>query len=95
MERLTEKKVHTGEMLGLKLADLVAHTNPEAIFLFGGLTLAKGLIIEPTERAFEENLLSIYKGKVKLLSSQLNCTNSAILGASALAWDQYENQQVS
>ncbi|MCX6223387.1 MAG: ROK family protein, partial [Bacteroidia bacterium] len=39
---------HTGEMLGLKLADLVAHTNPEAIFLFGGLTLAKDLIMEPT-----------------------------------------------
>jgi glucokinase len=32
---------HTGEMLGLKLADLVAHTNPEAIFLFGGLTLSQ------------------------------------------------------
>ena len=59
---------HTGEMLGFKLADLVAHTNPEAIFLFGGLTLAKGLIMEPTLKAFHENLLSIYRGKVKLLA---------------------------
>ncbi len=80
---------HTGEMLGLKLADLVAHTNPEAIFLFGGLTLAKGLIMEPTERAFHENLLSIYRGKVKLLTSGLNSKNSAVLGAAALAWDQF------
>jgi glucokinase len=84
---------HTGEMLGLKLADLVAHTNPEAIFLCGGLTLAKGLIMKPTIMAFEDNLLSIYKGKVKLLTSELNSTNAAILGAAALAWDQYEKSQ--
>jgi len=81
---------HTGEMLGLKLADLVAHTNPEAIFLFGGLTLAKGLIMEPTIKAFHEGLLSIYRDKVKLLPSLLNSSNAAILGASALAWDTYE-----
>ncbi|MCK5821569.1 MAG: ROK family protein [Bacteroidales bacterium] len=82
---------HTGEMLGFKLADLVAHTNPEAIFLFGGLALSKGLIFEPAKRHFEENLLSIYKGKVDLLPSQLNSKNAAVLGASALAWDTFEN----
>ncbi len=81
---------HTGEMLGFKLADMVAHTNPEAIFLFGGLALSKGLIFEPAKRHFEENLLSIYKEKVKLLPSQLNSQNAAVLGASALAWDQFE-----
>lgn len=86
---------HTGEMLGLKLADLVAHTNPEAIFLIGGLTLSKGLIMEPTQKSFNENLLSIYKNKVKLLASQLNSKNSAILGASALAWDLYEKTKES
>jgi glucokinase len=86
---------HTGEMLGLKLADLVAHTNPEAIFLFGGLTLAKGLIMEPTVKAFHENLLSIYRGKVKLLSSGLNSKNSAVLGASALVWDQFGGERRS
>lgn len=83
---------HTGEMLGLKLADLVAHINPEAIFLFGGLALAKGLIMEPTLRAFHENLLSIYRGKVQLLASGLNSKNSAVLGASALAWDKFDIQ---
>jgi glucokinase len=84
---------HTGEMLGLKLADVVAHTNPEAIFLFGGLTLAKDLILEPTVRSFEENLLFVYKGKVKLLPSALNTRSSALLGASALAWDQYDKSR--
>ncbi len=82
---------HTGEMLGFKLADLVAHTNPEAIFLFGGLALSRGLIFEPTKKHFEANLLSIYTDKVKLLPSQLNSRNAAVLGASALAWDTFEN----
>jgi glucokinase len=77
---------HTGRMLGFKLADVVAHTNPEAIFLFGGLALAKDLIFEPTKEYMEQNLLSIYKGKVKLLPSELSTQNAAVLGASSLIW---------
>ncbi|HEX2968000.1 MAG TPA: ROK family protein [Bacteroidales bacterium] len=77
---------HTGRMLGFKLADVVAHTNPEAIFLFGGLALAKDLIFEPAKEYMEENLLSIYKGKVKLLPSELSTQNAAVLGASSLVW---------
>jgi glucokinase len=77
---------HTGRMLGFKLADVVAHTNPEAIFLFGGLALAKDLIFEPAKEYMEENLLTIYKGKVKLLESQLSTQNAAVLGASSLIW---------
>jgi glucokinase len=77
---------NTGRMLGFKLADVVAHTNPEAIFLFGGLALAGDLIFKPAKEYMEENLLSIYKGKVKLLASQLNAQNAAVLGASSLIW---------
>lgn len=77
---------HTGKILGFKLADMVAHTNPEAIFLFGGLALAKDLIFKPTKESLEQNLLSIYKGKVKLLQSELNTQNAAVLGASSLIW---------
>ncbi|MFO7852452.1 MAG: ROK family protein [Bacteroidota bacterium] len=77
---------HTGRMLGFKLADVVAHTNPEAIFLFGGLALAKDLIFEPAREYMEEHLLSIYKGKVELLPSQLSTQNAAVLGASSLVW---------
>ncbi|MGE5419485.1 MAG: ROK family protein [Chloroflexota bacterium] len=79
---------HTGRMLGFKLADVVAHTNPEAIFLFGGLALAKDLIFEPAKQYMEENLLSIYKGKVKLLASELSTQNAAVLGASSLVWSE-------
>lgn len=83
---------HTGRMLGFKLADVVAHTNPEAIFLFGGLALAKDLIFEPTKRYMEQNLLSIYKGKVKLLESELSTQNAAVLGASSLVWSVKEHK---
>ena len=78
--------LHTGRMLGFKLADVVAHTNPEAIFLFGGLALAGDLIFEPAREYMEENLLSIYKGRVKLLESKLSTQNAAVLGASSLIW---------
>lgn len=76
----------TGRLLGCKLADLVAHTNPEAIFLFGGLALAGDLLFEPAARAMEENLLAVYRGKVKILPSLLAGENAAVLGASSLIW---------
>jgi glucokinase len=78
-------------MLGFKLADVVAHTNPEAIFLFGGLALAKELIFKPAKEFMEENLLHIYKGKVKLLPSELSTQNAAVLGASSLIWSLKES----
>ncbi len=84
---------HTGNMLGYKLADVVAHTNPEAIFLFGGLALAKELIFEPAKKVMEETLLHIYKGKVKLLPSGLSTQNAAVLGASSLIWSVKESWQ--
>jgi glucokinase len=80
----------TGEILGTKLADAVACTSPEAIFIFGGLAKAGKLIFEPTQKYMEENLFPIYKGKVKLLPSQLQEANAAVLGASALAWKELQ-----
>jgi glucokinase len=81
----------TGRILGVKLADAVACTSPEAIFLFGGLSKAGDLLLEPTRRYMEESLFPIYRGKVKLLLSGLKETNSAILGASALAWKELKD----
>ncbi len=80
---------YTGKILGLKLADAVAHTSPEAIFLFGGLAHAGEFIFEPTQRHMEANMLNIYKNKVKLLPSGLK-NNVAVLGASALVWKELE-----
>lgn len=78
----------TGRILGVKLADAVACTSPEAIFLFGGLAKAGDLLLEPTKKYMEENLFPIYEGKVKIIQSELQGTNTAVLGASALAWKE-------
>lgn len=74
----------TGQILGEALANFVMFSSPEAIVLFGGLTKAGDLIINPTRQAMEENLIQIFKNKVKLMFSDLNEADAAILGASAL-----------
>lgn len=76
----------TGEILGTALANAVAISSPEAIFLFGGLAKSGDFIFRPTVKYFEENLLNIYKNKVKILPSQLNENNAAILGAASLVF---------
>ena len=80
----------TARILGMKLADAVAHTSPEAIFLSGGLAAAGDLLITPTRRYLEEFLFTPYKGKVKLLLSGLPEGSGAILGAAALAWHEVD-----
>lgn len=80
----------TGRMLGLKLADAMAHTSPEAIFLFGGLAGAGDLILKPTQKYFEKYLLQIYRGKTEVRMSALQDKNIAVLGAAALMWNEIE-----
>jgi len=58
------------------------------IFLFGGLSKAGKLIFEPTQWYMEENMLFAFKNKVKLLPSGIQGKNAAILGASALIWQE-------
>lgn len=81
----------TGELLGFALANSVAYTSPQAIFLFGGLSLAGDLIFAPVKQSFEKNLLNIYKNKIAILPSQLSENDAAILGATSLIWNQYSN----
>jgi glucokinase len=83
----------TGRILGMKLADSVAHLSPEAIILFGGLAAAGPLIFDPTKRSLEEHLLPIYRNKVKLLPSGLKEGDTAVLGASALIWNEILNKR--
>lgn len=78
----------TGKVLGQKLADAIAVTSPEAIILFGGLALAGDLIIKPTKKSMEENLFHVFRNKVKIIQSGLPKGNSAVLGASALIWNE-------
>ena len=77
----------TGKILGRSFADFIAFSSPEAIVLFGGLARAKEFLTEPIEKAMNENVLPLWRGKVKLIYSQLKESDAAILGASALAWE--------
>ena len=81
---------YTARVLGLKLADSIAYTSPEAIFLFGGLALSGDYILKPTKKYMEENLLKIFKNKVKLEISGLMGKNAAVLGAAALIWNELD-----
>ncbi len=76
----------TGQILGESLANFIMFSSPEAIVLFGGLTKAGPLLINPTRKHMEANLLPIFQNKVKLLFSELKEADAAILGASALIW---------
>jgi glucokinase len=77
---------YTGKILGQTLADMVAVTSPHAIVFFGGLAKSGDLIMKPTKRYMEDNLLHIYKNKVAFLQSTLPEADAAILGAASLAW---------
>ena len=80
----------TGNMLGEAFADFVAFSSPEAIILFGGLTKAGDLLMNPIKRSMDKNMLKVFEGKTKLLFSQLKESDAAVLGASALGWEVKE-----
>lgn len=75
----------TGKVLGKLLAHVHTVISPEAIIFFGGLANAKDFLLVPTRKAFEEELLFVYKKSMpKLILSGLQDKNAAILGAAAM-----------
>ncbi len=78
----------TAEILGKQLADFAAFSSPEAFFIFGGLANAGDILFKPLETYFEDNLLEVYKGKMKIRKSELEEGNAAIVGASALVLNE-------
>lgn len=78
---------YTGQKLGEALANFVMFSSPQAILLFGGVIKAGDFILKPTKLHMERNLLPIFRNKVKLVFSELNEADAAILGASALVWE--------
>jgi glucokinase len=84
---------YTGRILGMKLSETVVHTDPEAIFLFGGLSQAGELIFKPTIRHMEASLMPLFRGKIKILPSALQNQAAPILGASSLVWDYLDKKK--
>lgn len=77
----------TGKMLGEACADFAAFSSPEAFIFFGGLCKAGDLIMSPIKASYDASVLKIFKGKPKFLVSSLMNANAAVLGASALGWE--------
>ena len=76
----------TGKILGEALADFVTFSSPEAFVLFGGLAKSGDLLLKPLKEAFEKSLLFVYRKKPEILLSELKENEAAVLGASALGW---------
>lgn len=78
---------YTGTILGEAFADMVSFTSPQAIILFGGLAKSGDLLMKPLQTAFEKSVMPVFKGKTKILLSELKESDAAVLGASALGWE--------
>ena len=77
----------TGTVLGEAFANFVVFSSPEAIILFGGLAKAGDYIMNPIREAMDNNLMNLFRGKTRLLISELKDSDAAVLGASALGWE--------
>jgi glucokinase len=86
---------YTGKIFVMKLADTTAHFNPEAYIISGGLANAGELLFDPTRKYLEEHLLGVYKGKIKVIPSQISEINSAILGTAAQLWNQLKTTKIN
>ena len=69
----------TGEILGEALADFISFSSPEAIILFGGLAKSGDLLMKPLKEAMDRNTMIVFKGKVKLLISELKESDAGFL----------------
>lgn len=78
---------YTGSILGEAMADMMVFSSPEAFILFGGLSKSGDLLLRPLKEAMERNMLSIFRGKAKVILSELKEADAAVLGASALGWE--------
>ncbi|MDE7153973.1 MAG: ROK family protein [Muribaculaceae bacterium] len=78
---------YTGDILGAALADFTTFSAPEAFILFGGLAKSGEILMRPIRNSMEKNMMPLWKGKVKLLLSELKEADAAVLGASALGWE--------
>ncbi len=78
---------YTGTILGQAFADMIAFSSPQAIILFGGLAKSGELLLKPVTEAMNKAVMSIFRGKTKVILSELRESDAAVLGASALGWE--------
>ncbi|MGM9872141.1 MAG: ROK family protein [Muribaculaceae bacterium] len=78
---------YTGTILGEAFANMMVFSSPAAFIIFGGLSKSGELLLKPLRAAMDRNMMGIFKGKAKVLLSELKEADAAVLGASALGWE--------
>jgi glucokinase len=84
---------YTGDILGMKIADVIISFEPEAVFLSGGLANSGELLLKPTREAVKRYLLKS-SPEIEIKLSTLKPEEISILGGGALAWDYLQNEIV-
>jgi glucokinase len=75
----------TARILGTKMADTVAHLDPQAFIISGGLSQAGDILLNPLRNYLEAHLFPVYRGRVDIRLSTYS-SEQAVLGPAALAW---------
>lgn len=87
-DKLAKEVYHfTADLLGQLLSDLVAYSSPKAFILSGNVAKSNEFLRQAIQESFEANVLKIYAGKTKILTSKIDDSDAVILGASLLAWN--------
>jgi glucokinase len=78
----------TQQKFGQKFEILLRSQVPKQLYCLAVWRWQAIIIIKPTKKYMEESMLSIFKNKVKIIPSALPGGNAAVLGASALIWNE-------
>jgi glucokinase len=78
----------TAKYFGKIIANTVAFSSPQKIFLFGGLAKAGDILIVPTKKYAREMCLESMRDTFEIEMSKIPSANAAVLGAAALIWEK-------
>ena len=78
----------TAKHFGKIIANTIAFSSPQKIFLFGGLVNAGDILIVPATKYAREMCLESMCNTFDIEMSRLPSANAAVLGAAALNWEK-------
>ncbi len=77
---------YTAKILALGIANASEVTSPEKVYLFGGLSKAGDILLNPLKKYLNEFLFSVFQNTIDIELSGLKEEDAAILGAAALCY---------
>ncbi len=80
---------YTAHLLGVSLANVAMTISPQAFIICGGLAKSGDLLLKKTKKYMESHLIDNFKDQIEVLPSGISNGNSAVIGASALAWNEF------